>query len=68
LGRFFYIATELGSVVVHDLGGYTFTVGTALSDRARRIDSRISAIKSMLRLGRSSASRSLGAWSTGSPT
>ena len=36
------ITTELGSVLVDDLGGYTFTVSTALSDGARRIKSRAS--------------------------
>ena len=39
---FFDITTELGSVLVDDLGAYTFTVGTALSDGARRIKSRTS--------------------------
>ena len=39
---FFDITTDLGSVLVDDLGGYTFTVSTALSDGARRIKSRAS--------------------------
>ena len=39
---FFDITTELGFALVDDLGAYTFTVGTALSDGAHRIKSRTS--------------------------